>query len=391
MRRCAADVAVGFMTTADQREALLEVSALTAQLESLRLRLIASADGVAAEEGMRDIAAWLTHHTRGDRSSDARALRLADALAGSWPGVAQALAEGAINLDQARVLVRALDDLPSDVGPGVLHKAESTLVEDAGSFGPRELRILGRRVLDVVAPELGEEQELRALAAEERGAERATSLTTHRSGDGVTLVKVRVPDAAADRLLTYLHAFTSPRQRESSDPDHLPHDRRLGQAFCALLEHLDPSALPAHGGDATTVLVTIDLATLVDGLGTAALGGDTQITAAEARRLACTANVVPLVLGGKSEILDQGRAKRLFSPAQRKALAVRDRVCRAQGCEVPAAWCEAHHFGRPWAEGGKTDLAAGKLLCSWHHHRAHNERYLHVELPNGDVRFHRRR
>jgi len=70
---------------------------------------------------------------------------------------------------------------------------------------------------------------------------------------------------------------------------------------------------------------------------------------------------------------------------------VRDRVCRAQGCEVPAAWCEAHHFGRPWAEGGKTDLAAGKLLCSWHHHRAHNERYLHVELPNGDVRFHRRR
>ena len=38
-----------------------------------------------------------------------------------------------------------------------------------------------------------------------------------------------------------------------------------------------------------------------------------------------------------------------------------------------------------------TDLADGKLLCSWHHHRAHDDRYLYVLLPNGDLRFHRRR
>ena len=57
----------------------------------------------------------------------------------------------------------------------------------------------------------------------------------------------------------------------------------------------------------------------------------------------------------------------------------------------PAAWCEAHHAGNPWAEGGRTDLADGVLLCSWHHHRIHDPRYDPRRLPDGDYRFHRRR
>ena len=57
------------------------------------------------------------------------------------------------------------------------------------------------------------------------------------------------------------------------------------------------------------------------------------------------------------------------------------------GCDIPAAWCEAHHL-IPWTKGGKTDLADGVLLCSHHHHRAHDDRYLHDRLPNGDIRFH---
>jgi hypothetical protein len=80
----------------------------------------------------------------------------------------------------------------------------------------------------------------------------------------------------------------------------------------------------------------------------------------------------------------------LFSPAQRKAMAIRDRRCRAEGCDIPAAWCEAHHAQRPWATGGRTDLAHGILLCSFHHHRAHDHRWDPSRLPNGDVRYTRR-
>ena len=95
------------------------------------------------------------------------------------------------------------------------------------------------------------------------------------------------------------------------------------------------------------------------------------------------------MLGGKSEILDLGRTSRLFSRAQRKALRVRDRRCRARGCTIPATWCEAHHL-KPWALGGATDLADGVLLCSFHHHRAHDTEVEVTRRPDGDMEFRRR-
>jgi hypothetical protein len=170
----------------------------------------------------------------------------------------------------------------------------------------------------------------------------------------------------------------------------VPPRRRLAWAFAAFLEAVDPARLPLHGGDATTVLVTIDHHTLASQLTGTGLVGDDPISAGQVRRLACTAGIIPVVLGGDSEILDLGRTRRLFSPAQRKAMAVRDQHCRAEGCTIPAAWCEAHHAGQPWARGGRTDLADGVLLCSWHHHRAHDDRYDTRRLPDGDYRFHRR-
>ncbi|MQW77210.1 hypothetical protein GHK92_15155 [Nocardioides sp. dk4132] len=68
---------------------------------------------------------------------------------------------------------------------------------------------------------------------------------------------------------------------------------------------------------------------------------------------------------------------------------IRDRECRADGCTIPATWCEAHHR-QPWSAGGKTDLDNGMLLCSHHHHLIHDDRYLHQRMPNGDLRFVRR-
>lgn len=171
----------------------------------------------------------------------------------------------------------------------------------------------------------------------------------------------------------------------------MPAHRKLGDAFCSLLEVVDPRRLPVHGGDATTLIVTIPLESLTAELAAAGTVGHERLTAAEARRLACTADIIPAVLGGASEVLDLGRSSRLFKPAQRKAMVIRDRECRAEGCTVPATWCEAHHGGTPWARGGRTDLKDGVLLCSWHHHRAHDPTYVVDRMPDGGVRFRRRR
>ena len=136
-------------------------------------------------------------------------------------------------------------------------------------------------------------------------------------------------------------------------------------------------------------MVMLDLDTLRTGLGIAESSTGDRITAEQARRLACQATIVPAVLGGRGEVLDLGRSRRLFTPAQRKAMAVRDRACTTEGCSIPAAWCEAHHHQRPWSRGGRTDLADGKLLCPFHHHRAHDPAWETHHRPNGSTTFHR--
>lgn len=125
---------------------------------------------------------------------------------------------------------------------------------------------------------------------------------------------------------------------------------------------------PAKGGDHTRVVVTLSYEHLVTAVGAATLADSDQLlSAAEARRLACAAGILPMVLGGESQPLDVGRQQRLFTPAQRAALALRDGGCAFPACDRPPSDCEAHHI-TPWHLGGETNLGEGVLLCPHHHH-----------------------
>ena len=132
-----------------------------------------------------------------------------------------------------------------------------------------------------------------------------------------------------------------------------------------------------------------DLLARLTAAGVATLDTGHRISAGQARRLAARHRVIPAVLGAKSEILDQGHAKRLFTKAQRLALAQTQGGCTADGCDAPAAMCHAHH-DQPWSTGGPTDLANGRLLCGHHHRRIHDPAYDVTHLPGGKVIFHRR-
>lgn len=135
---------------------------------------------------------------------------------------------------------------------------------------------------------------------------------------------------------------------------------------------LSTDKLPSSGGHRPQVMVTIDYQDLVKQIGTsgqAVFGG--LITPRTVRKMACDADLIPIVLGGKGEVLDVGRAQRLFTPAQRRALVARDKGCAFPGCTMPAHWTEAHHI-RYWKKHkGRTSVANGVLLCSFHHHLIH--------------------
>jgi hypothetical protein len=382
-----------FMTNDDKRAALLAVTELERRTAGLKLRLMAASKEMADTDGARDVAAWLAPRTRADLRPLRAEQRLAEAIDQRWTQVAAGMSRGGVSVEQAQVIVRGLEALPARLGVEIITKAEAHLVELAKDHDPTELRILARRILDLAAPEIAEGEEARRLEEEEKHARDHARLSLKPLGDGTTRISGLLPDAAGQRLLTYLDAYTSPRKPPdalSGEEDRIPYPRQLAHAFCSLLEHLDPAQLPEHGGDATTLMVTIPLESLQKDLGVGTILGGQPMSATEVRRLACTAGILPAVLGGKGEVLDLGRTRRLFSRAQRRALALTDPTCSAEGCSVPAKWCEVHHL-RPWSQGGSTDLDDGIFGCSHHHHLLHDPTYEHEILHDGKIRFHRRR
>src|SRR4051794_6515830 len=256
-----------YRTTAEKGGALIGLARVKARVAAAELRLLASADDVAESTGARTAAAWLAEETRDAPGTLRRDAALAAALHRRWERVGAALSAGVVNLAQTRVLADALDGLPKDLGEDLRVRAETYLVEQAADLGPRELRILGGRVLEQLAPEIAEEAEYRRLLAEERRGEAATRLTLRPRGDGSTDLHARIPAPAAGRLRAYLNAFTAPRRRhhwrqpggraQSDEVAALPLERQRGAAFVALLEHIPTTSLPRHGGTATAVMVTL--------------------------------------------------------------------------------------------------------------------------------------
>jgi hypothetical protein len=261
----------------------------------------------------------------------------------------------------------ATPDLTDNTPDAVAERAEAALIDMAGQFPAHQLCKLGDRILSHVAPEVAELAEEAALRCAEGRARRHRFLTLSTPVEGLVRLSglLGVEDAAI--LNAALEPLTGP----------LPHgDRSFPQRradalvdVCRLA--LRTGELPRDGGEPPQLTVTVRLDTLSSQLGTGLLPDGQRITAASARRLACDARIVPMVLGGASQVLDAGRGRRLANGVLRRALAVRDGGCAFPACDRPARWCDAHHL-RPWSDGGPTDLDNLVLLCRHHHRQMHD-------------------
>ena len=377
----------------DQKKDVLErLEKLQAQQAALKLRVLAAAGDIAEETGAKDVSGWMRTELLVDKAVGRAQVKLAAGVA-KYDLVAAGLADGDVSQDKARVITQALDAIETDPAASGedLVLAEKLLVDYAARLTANELKIVGRRILAEIDPERFEAAEAQALHREEERAQRRTFFTSRDNGDGTVDIQARVSRAVGLRLRTILDSLAQPRKLSAEDKGvKAPYDRLLGHAFARVIETYDVDELPRHGGHATTVFITMSIDQLRADLGTAALGFDGEkITAAEARRMACNVDLVPVVLGTDSEILDLGRTARLAHPIQHRALRLRDQGCQAEDCDAPAAWTEAHHL-KPWSEGGRTDMANMVLLCSSDHRRIHDPAYTNERLPDGRIRFMRR-
>jgi hypothetical protein len=381
-----------YWRTGQKKDRLKRLEVLQAKHAALKLRILAVAGDIAEETGAKDVSGWMWTELLVDKKIGRAEVKLAAAVS-RYELVAAGLAEGVVSQDKARVIVKALEAIEVDPEASAenLILAEKLLVEYATQMSANKLEIIGKRILFEVDPERFEAAEAKALQRAEERAQRRTFFTSRVNGDGTVDIHARVSNAVGMRLRTILDSLAQPRKLSAEDRGRkAPYDRLLGQAFARVVETYDVDQLPRHGGHATTVFITMNVEDLRKDLGTAALGFDgEQITAAEARRVACNADLIPVVLGTGSEILDFGRTTRLAHPVQHRALRLRDKCCQAEDCDAPAAWTEAHHL-KPWSQGGRTDLANMVLLCPSDHRRIHDPNYDHQRLPDGRIRFTRR-
>ena len=101
------------------------------------------------------------------------------------------------------------------------------------------------------------------------------------------------------------------------------------------------------------------------------LDDGTKLTSRQLRRLACEADIIPMVLDTNGVCLDMGDTVRLATYKQRLALRALHATCAVEGCDMDFDWCEIHHL-RPWEHGGLSDLDNLVPLCSYHHHWIHD-------------------
>jgi hypothetical protein len=388
-----ASVEPTFMATTEKQSALVALAEARSQLDALTVRVLAASDDVGETHGLRDAAAWLAVETRVTRHEARRDLALGRALE-QHPLLGAALTSGEVRVEQARVIVEAVDALPPAVDTATRDLAETTLLRLATQHDARDLRQIGKRILDVVAPEVGECHEAAVLAAEESRAAAGIELMLRDDGEGRCHGRFSVPSHVGAMLRRHLLALANPARHSEAElrdesGEWKPLRRRLGEAFVEYVERYPVDATPQTAGVNATVVVTMTLEQLLAEQATALLDDGTRMTAGQARRLACEAGIIPAVLGTKSQPLDLGRAARLFNKAQRIALGLRDGGCTARGCETSASGCHAHHDD-PWSRLGLTDLTNGRLLCPRHHRLAHDARYAMTVHADIKVSFARR-
>ncbi|MFS0716313.1 DUF222 domain-containing protein [Arthrobacter sp. 1P04PC] len=344
----------------------------------------------AADDGFRNTAEFLRARLHISLAEARSRLRLAEAvlprqdLTGKLlPPVREelgaAVAAGDVSARSAGVTVAALERAKPVCDARTLERMEHALTRSAVEHDPDFLVRIAQRWLNAVDQDGSEPSE--ELLRQLQGA------FIRRRRHGLHHLEIFATDEQCEHLITVMNTATNPRigsdDGVSLDLRSVAQKRLDGLVGGCKLA-LGSGGLPAAGGLRPQVMVTIDYRDLRERIesseGTASMLFAGPVTASTVRKIACDADIIPVVLGGEGRVLDIGRASRVFPPHIRKALVARDQGCAFPGCSIPAPWCEAHHIDY-WSRGGATSTDNGVLLCSHHHHVLHKEQWeLRVRL-----------
>lgn len=395
---------VAFASTAEELARIVDHMQLAAAAALDRARICAEVsepwvtpEGKIQQE-YKNTAEYLRHRLRISRREAWKRIRLGSALTPvvsltgqPIPPELAALSErssrGEVSGDGAQVVSLAMRQVQGCGTPEDRAAMESALTDVAASQDLDALSVVASAWVNHLDPDGTEPTDQQK--AELQG------LFIRRKYRGLHRVDIFATDDQFETLMTALAPEANPRGGAAQVPNGscedmegkeraVPSDPRTYPQKCldglvaSCMLALSSGQLPASGGSKPQVLAVIPYEQLRDRIvrkaesGMLAFAG--PVPPHQIRRIACEADIIPVVLNGEGRILDVGKAARFFPPHLRKAIIARDGGCAFPGCTSPAPWCEAHHI-EYHSHGGTTSTDNGVLLCGFHHHLIHREKW----------------
>jgi hypothetical protein len=360
--------------TADDRAAwVVGLQHLRDAVDAAMLDAVASFDAAGDGEllhGAASTQGWLRGALGVAPVESSERVRLARAARGLLSSPVERMRDGELTYDHVRAVERAVRHLPAE------HQAEASalLTDLAAQSDVTAVRTAGRHLRLVTDPD-------GTLRDAERQFERRY-LTLSPLLDGMTAVDGLLDPESAALVAAALEPFLVPagpedlRSAAQRRADGLVEivrsacDHRLLPEIASERPHLQvlmPGSTVAAPSTEGPLSPTLSLG---PGLLPQVPGGSALLHPVGVGRIACDAQVSRVLLSPEGLPVELGRSSRLFSPSQRRLLALRDGGCRFPGCHRPPSFTDAHHV-HSWLDGGATDVANGLLLCRFHHRLVH--------------------
>lgn len=327
-------------------ERLSALGRCEAGLAAMRSETVAE---LARRDGEARAAEAVRGRLRQSRGSAKRDVKLAGQLA-ELPDTAQALADGAITPQHARIIAEAAEHTPVDE-PELLAAASH---EPTDVFG------------HTVRAHVNEKSAGEDLKERRRRQRVRRELSLKQQSDGMYKLYGLFDPVAGARIETALAAAARKLRRGEDSHNRATPVQRSADAL---------EMLVTRGGgtkpQSTTLLVIANYDIMTGRLRDAGLVDGTPLAVDEVLELALEARIVPALFDTAGQPLWLGREKRDATEAQRLALFARDRRC--VGCRASHNWCQPHHEDH-WEHGGPTDIDNLCLLCTdCHHNEIHNK------------------
>jgi hypothetical protein len=290
------------------------------------------------------------------------------------PGFESALAAGDVTAGYVDAIANATRNLDEPT-LAEFHASQHDLLADASrqsvdTFG-RTCRDLARAIIA--------HHHTNDTAAEELEAQRNASNTKTWTDQATGMCHTHLElDPVRHRQLWTAIEATRAKLKQHDGNRHTPWTQLT-------IDAIINTVTTGAGNSAPEISVLIDLDTLIDGVhATTTCETDTGIPlpVSTIRRMACDADIVPIVLNGAGRVLDVGRSQRTATADQRRAIRAMHQTCVHPDCTVTINACRIHDT-KQWArDRGETNLDVLAPVCEPHHHLIHEGGWTLTITPN---------